>query len=101
MEKSAKLYAKQRNDLVSGSRQLRRASYRKVQVANFRDENVQVIEVETLFACVECGMVSAVNRRRCPVCQHGPENSQPTYKPVSITGKSVRPPKWADGTDSR
>jgi hypothetical protein len=32
-----------------------------------------------LFACRECGVIRLWSSLRCPVCEHGPENSQPTF----------------------
>lgn len=29
------------------------------------------------WTCVECGGVFTLKYRRCPICEHGPENSQP------------------------
>lgn len=41
-----------------------------------------VEERVNLFACRECASVFALALRRCPVCEHGPENSQPTMLPL-------------------
>lgn len=37
-----------------------------------------------LWICVECEAVFGHEKRRCPVCEHGPENSQPTMKPFAV-----------------
>jgi hypothetical protein len=51
---------------------------------DFRREEISVIVIPAVYACVECGIVSARAWKRCPVCEHGPENSRPTFKPIRV-----------------